>query len=370
SQQYKTPAAWGADTLSASTRGNMFLTAIHKLDHDKEQLEYLTKKGRLPPESEDLLLDYIHVRDMIISEIQGHTATEPVRGAFYMMRPHMFERLHGVYNSLVYVPPPPGSLPGGETKSSLGRPWHPTGFQRALNPSLDWGAIEKSYLKQDLPLLWFDGFLTSEALEGVLDFCREATVFFDVRAGYLGAYMNEGLTSPWLLQIATELGEMLPKVLEGMVLTNMWAYKYDSDTSMEGITVHADNAAVNLNFWICPDEANLDPETGGLVVYPTEPPNGGAVASIHSSRGTERKGQVDSIWNDWSKKAYIKSWLREEGHLYSAVNIPHKQNRAVLFDSRLLHETAPFRFKPGYANRRINLTFLFSPATEGSLSSP
>lgn len=37
--------------------------------------------------------------------------------------------------------------------------------------------------------------------------------------------------------------------------------------------VHADDARVNLNFWVTPDDANLDPTSGGLVVYPKEPPN-------------------------------------------------------------------------------------------------
>lgn len=40
----------------------------------------------------------------------------------------------------------------------------------------------------------FHSFLTPEALEGVLEYCREATVFFDVKPGYLGAYVSDGLT--------------------------------------------------------------------------------------------------------------------------------------------------------------------------------
>lgn len=46
--------------------------------------------------------------------------------------------------------------------------------------------------------------------------------------------------------------------------------------SMDGISVHADSASVNLNFWVTPDDANLDPNSGGLVVYPREPPSSGA----------------------------------------------------------------------------------------------
>ena len=42
-------------------------------------------------------------------------------------------------------------------------------------------------------------------------------------------------------------------------------FKYDS--SLTGINMHADFAAVNVNFWITPDEANLDPDSGGLVIW-------------------------------------------------------------------------------------------------------
>ena len=44
-----------------------------------------------------------------------------------------------------------------------------------------------------------------------------------------------------------------------------WAFKYDS--RMDGIGIHADEAAVNVNFWITPDIANRDPESGGLVIW-------------------------------------------------------------------------------------------------------
>lgn len=42
---------------------------------------------------------------------------------------------------------------------------------------------------------------------------------------------------------------------------------------MQGINVHADEAAVNLNFWVTPDDANLDKDSGGLVIYTKKPPS-------------------------------------------------------------------------------------------------
>ena len=48
-------------------------------------------------------------------------------------------------------------------------------------------------------------------------------------------------------------------------LRRLWAFKYDSRLS--GIPIHADFAAVNVNFWVTPDEANLDQDSGGLIVW-------------------------------------------------------------------------------------------------------
>jgi len=39
--------------------------------------------------------------------------------------------------------------------------------------------------------------------------------------------------------------------------------------------------------------------------------------------------------------------------------VPYRENRAVLFDSRLFHGTDAPEFAPGYENHRINITMLF-----------
>ena len=52
----------------------------------------------------------------------------------------------------------------------------------------------------------------------------------------------------------------------------MWGFKYDS--SLNGIDILADSAAVNVNFWITPDEANNDPASGGLVLWDVAAPRG------------------------------------------------------------------------------------------------
>lgn len=59
-----------------------------------------------------------------------------------------YERLRGLYNSLLHVPRDYSEGPGGSR--SLGP-------RVALNPELDWDAIEEEYLSNELPLVWFDG---------------------------------------------------------------------------------------------------------------------------------------------------------------------------------------------------------------------
>jgi hypothetical protein len=117
----------------------------------------------------------------------------------------------------------------------------------------------------------------------------------------------------------------------------MWAYKYDQE--MSGIGMHADPAVVNVNFWITPDDANLDAESGGLVVHRAEAPP------------------------EWDFREYNNNPARIARFL--AENdagrfvVPYRENRAVIFNSSLFHATDKFRFRPGYLNRRINITMLY-----------
>ena len=106
-------------------------------------------------------------------------------------------------------------------------------------------------------------------------------------------------------------------------LTQLWAFKYDS--RLDGIELHADIAAVNLNFWITPDAANLDPDTGGLVVWDKEAPPEWGFDDYNTSTAA---GQ-----------ARITRFLEESGS--KAVRVPYRANRAVLFNSDLFHRTDP-----------------------------
>ena len=140
-----------------------------------------------------------------------------------------------------------------------------------------------------------------------------------------------------LFQIADDLRQNFPAIFKDHQLTQLWAYKYDSH--LRGSSLHADFAAINVNFWITPDTANLNPASGGLVVYDVEAPLG------------------------WNFESYIRNpdrirkFLTE--HDSGKTVVPYGGNRTVLFNSRLFHETDTIEFKQGYENRRINVTWLF-----------
>ena len=61
--------------------------------------------------------------------------------------------------------------------------------------------------------------------------------------------------------------------------------------------MHADQAAVNVNFWLTPDDANLNPDHGGLVVYDANAPADWEAA--------EYNGNDPRVW-DFLKRAGAK----------------------------------------------------------------
>jgi Flp pilus assembly protein TadD len=217
----------------------------------------------------------------------------------------------------------------------------------AVNPRLDAGAIEARYRERQPEIMYVDELLTAPALQSLRRFCLEATIWKrDYQGGYLGAMMGDGFASPLLIQIAEELRGRFPGVFGAHRLTQAWAFKYDSIS--QGLKIHADTAAVNVNFWITPDDANLDPEGGGLVVWDREPP-----------------AEWDfSLYNNESMEPAVMAFLENAGA--SPVKIPYRQNRAVIFNSNLFHCTDSFNFRDEYECRRVNVTLLYGNRPRGA----
>lgn len=212
----------------------------------------------------------------------------------------------------------------------------------AINPDLDFAAIERAYLTGDPPAVHFDDFLGPEALAGLRRYCRDSTVYFGSDpAGFVSATMAGGFNCSLMYQIAEELKAALPSVLGPHHLSNMWSYRHRAEGG--GVLAHTDLAAVTFNFWITPDSANLDPRSGGLVVYAKQEPLEWDWMQIN------RQKSLPEV------QARIEAFLEDAPEIV----IPHRGNRAVMFHSNLFHRSDRFTFADDFASRRINISLLF-----------
>ena len=284
-----------------------------KMEHDIEQFEYLAASGYESEKFQAL----VNVYKAVSSEINWPTNEAEIIPLTDKYR----KLLMDTYNRSIHVLEAP-ELSG------------PT-----LSNTLDIEKITENYFKHDFGLTYFDNFLTPVALDSIRHFLLGSTIWFDFfhKGGYIGAYLRDGLACPLFFQIAEEMRTTFPKIFKNHPLKQLWAYKYDSP--LTGINAHADYAAVNVNFWVTPKAANLNSLSGGLVVYNT-------VAPL-----------------EWDSKTFNNNTEKILEHLEDNNDeksvIPYNENRIVLFNSNLIHETDKFEFKEGYENRRINVTMLF-----------
>jgi len=292
-----------------------------KLAHDIEQYEYLLARDALPPDFEREIAAH---REVLAELNEAEGSRDPARRRALSLDQQA--RLAGSFNRLNYLPP--------DTNSAT----------EVLNPELDYDSMARQFKVAVPPVIVVDDLLSEIALAALRRFCLEATIWFDCKehGGYLGAYMNEGFDTPLLFTLARQLEKRLPNIFGGHQLLQMWAFKYGARSN--GTRIHADKAAINFNFWITPDVALENKEFGGLRLYDMAAPP------------------------KWRFEDYNlqESALRAEIKRCNTPfrDIPYKCNRAVIFDSSLIHETIPLRFQDGYENRRINVTMLFGERAE------
>lgn len=313
--QQRMLAYFGTD-LQPSNQKEFISTSKAKLKHDIEQFHYLktiTGNSKF---------------DVLASQHQGlleNLSAELAEDTIVSVLPSVLESMHGNYNRLHHFE---------QAQRSNGT---------ALNTDRNFHRIEQNYADQAPGITWIDDFLSESSVNALRKYCLENTMWFDFYHpnGYLGALMENGFAAPLLFQIAEELKIHLPAIFKDYPLIQMWAFKYDSQ--LQGIQMHADIAAINLNFWITPDDANLDPNSGGLVVWDKEAPAEWGFSEFNT-------GEID-------RQKRIQAFLESSGA--NKITVPYRQNRAVLFNSDLFHSTDTFHFKDGYENRRINITLLF-----------
>lgn len=212
---------------------------------------------------------------------------------------------------------------------------------QALSPSWDRGLCQRRYLESRPSVVVIDNFLAPDALKSLLRFCQNSTIWAGNRYahGRVSSLFFTGFNAPLVLQIAEEIRDAFPLLIgEHHPLRQLWAFK-NTEVLPGDASIHADFAAINVNFWITPDDANLHPDSGGMVVYDLEAPL------------------------SWSFRQYnerpdlIRDLIARHGP--RAIRIPYRQNRAIIFNSDLFHGTEAVCFRPDYLSHRINVTMLY-----------
>ena len=226
---------------------------------------------------------------------------------------------------------------------------HHSHHEGALNLKLPFDIISENYHTTNPSIVVIDDFMNLEALQKLKNYCLEFPFWNTIYGrGYLGAFRQNGFSPQVLETLSLEMVQNLPEIFDTTNkrnLSQMWAFKYES--KCPGIDIHADFAAVNVNFWITPTEANRDYDkekevgkTGGMWIW-----DKGAPPDWDFSRynGDDKNEVMEYLKQQQSKAVYI----------------PYKYNRCVMFDSNLFHKTADVNFLPGFDNKRINVTMLF-----------
>jgi tetratricopeptide (TPR) repeat protein len=284
-----------------------------KLRHDIDQLGFLHERKLASIDLETIIGDHRAALRATGARLEG--PVELPNSATPTLRAH--------YNRLIHVRDTP-AMAGG-----------------ALSPAWFGGAIEAEFRWRDPGFAWWDGLLRPEALNALHRYCVESTVWFQTTfKNEVSATLFNGFCCPLLLQIAGELRQRLPGLLGDKPLALAWAYKYCGDFS--GLGIHADDGAVSVNFWITPDEANLDETRGGLILW-------------------ERKVPEDYLRRDRdTQQRMIRDIVENSGK--APVTVPYRCNRALVFDSMIAHSTDRFQFRDDYESRRINITLLYGRA--------
>jgi tetratricopeptide (TPR) repeat protein len=297
----------GEDRTERASR-SLACTSREKLMHDAEQFRFLAERRRDGHRFAQLARAYEEVAkdfpEATTEQSDEHLAA-----------------LGDDYNTAIHIRSAP-ELPG-----------------RAVSARTDQPSIMAHFKEREAGAVYFDELLTPEALIRLKQYLLESTIWHDFShiGGFVASYLEDGLACPLLLQVAGEIRQMFPELLERRPLSQAWAFKGLKPTA--AIEAHADDAAISINFWLTPDQANLDPGGGGLTVCRALPPP------------------------EWHMKDYdtdaaeIQSFMAK--HSSDALVVPYRENRAVLFASRLFHKSDAPHFANGYESHRINVTMLF-----------
>ena len=292
------------------SKGFRYEVSKNKLKHDIEQISYLLKKKLVSKKFNNIIKKY----KFIYSSLPKNSDPTDI----FTLSKEFTYKLGPTFNNLIYYQPPDIIE------------------KKIIN---DNKKIVEENSKKKFKYIVIDDFLNKEVLNKLYAYCLTNSIWneFDYKNGYIGSFIENGFNAPLILQISEEIRLQYPEILKKLPLTKAWAFKCNNQ--MKGIKIHADYATININFWITPDKANLNKNTGGLLIWDKEAPK------------------------NWNFEKYnnnhqeIKKYLKKKKSKMK--RIKYKSNRVIIFNSDLFHASDNFNFKKNYENRRINITFLY-----------
>jgi len=201
----------------------------------------------------------------------------------------------------------------------------------------NWELIEKNYfISSPFNYAIIDDFLSEDALKIIRSQLLESYKWRFKNWVSKHLHNNEPSIDEIDL-IKVELIEKCPKILNGLQPLTHWALMYHKNTSGN---VHADHCSVTVTIWLTPEEYNLNPNSGGLILYDV--------------KRSEDLMPHEHLVGESSMK------IVNETTKGNSVTIPYAYNRAVIFDAKTFHSTQQPEFNvttpEGY---RINLSIAF-----------
>lgn len=186
--------------------------------------------------------------------------------------------------------------------------------------------------------LVIDAFLATESALALRSFLLNHRRWRDADDG--GEQLStvaDGLACSVLFNAAEEIRIALESHFPRLAIASIWAYRYRSN----GATAkpHADDGDISVNLWITPDRHCRQKAMGGLHIWNSEAPSNYFAAAP----------------GDKMPLLHATAYDRAAGEV-----VAYRYNRAVVFKSRLVHQTQPYSFDETHEGRRMNVTFSFS----------
>lgn len=284
------PATLGARLLSLP----LAPVSSDRLRHDAAQLHYLHQLGVLGDEFPPIIARLRQLAHRFEAGQPYHRELASMVAQSHAGDSYALDQLADVYDRIVHLRPTP-----------------------CVAQALSARAAQALQAAQQAPahgIVVIDDFLSAAALDELLRFCLQSTVWLcELGHGRLGASYENGFNCPLLVQLLVQLRELLPGMPQhGHELPHLDACKHPP--RLPGEALHADQGDVKLQLWLTPDAANLDPASGGMFIR-------------------DRDGNTRYIG--------------------------YRQNRAVLFPARLLHGAAARHFRDDHEGRRLDVNLRY-----------